>query len=413
MMCIWISVLSASPTALIWLGTTPAGLVNGTLMATAAKPTFAAERRLRFRYFEGAECVHGYNNSAYYINDDPTKYTYDGYDVFPQTDSAIRFMQQQRQAPFSLTLSLGPPHFPLHSAPQKYQDLYDPATIALRPNVDENCQADEVGVREDTAGYYAHCTAIDDAIGQIIAFLDESGLADNTIVVFSSDHGDMMYSHGMIHKQKPFDESILVPLLIRPPRQWRTAGHCQPSVINEPIGLLDYLPTFAGLCDVPYPTVAQGTDYSAAIRETGQLPVNDQFIAGYGCFGEYERGRGGREWRGVRTARYTYARDLNSDWMLFDNEADPYQQHNMVDSQPELVAEMSAKLDALLARFDDPFPPKRSCWNAGAGGLMNVARCHFPKTAVLAPPLTAAQALAFPASTGNNVSLSHDRFLRR
>ena len=100
----------------------------------------------------------------------------------------------------------------------------------MRPNVDETIDGDEKSVREDIAGYYAHCTAVDDAVATVLAAIDQSDRADDTLVVFTSDHGDMLYSHGNIHKQKPYDESILVPLLIRPPTSWQ----CQPQILINP-----------------------------------------------------------------------------------------------------------------------------------------------------------------------------------
>ena len=86
--------------------------------------------------------------------------------------------------------------------------------IELRPNVPEDIAAD---AREWLAGYYAHCSAIDKSVGDMVSTLDELGLADDTVLVFASDHGDMLGSQGMTRKQKPYDESIRVPFLLRYP----------------------------------------------------------------------------------------------------------------------------------------------------------------------------------------------------
>ena len=170
------------------------------------------ERRLGFDYFKALECSHDYNQSAYYDNDDPTMRIWDGYDVFAQTADAQRYIESQSaDQPFLLVLSWGPPHNPYQTAPQEYRDMYDPNDIQLRPNVPA-LMAEEA--REWLAGYYAHCTAIDKSVGDIMRTLGECNLAENTVLVFASDHGDMLGSQGTVRKQKPWDESIRVPFLL-------------------------------------------------------------------------------------------------------------------------------------------------------------------------------------------------------
>jgi arylsulfatase A-like enzyme len=94
----------------------------------------------------------------------------------------------------------------------------------------------------------------------------------------------------------------------------------------------------------------QGLDYSRYMRGQGENPNRDD-AAVISCvtpFAEYSREAGGKEYRGLRTGRYTYVRDLNGPWLLYDDEADPYQQHNLVNAPG--AAKVQAKLDALLAR---------------------------------------------------------------
>ena len=112
-------------------------------------------------------------------------------------------------------MAWGPPHNPYTTAPEKYKSMYDAAKLKLRPNVPAGMV--EAQARHDLAGYYAHCSALDDAMGQILATLAETGLAENTILLFSADHGDMLGSQGQTRKQRPWDESARVPMLIRWP----------------------------------------------------------------------------------------------------------------------------------------------------------------------------------------------------
>lgn len=297
------------------------------------------ERRLGFDYFKALECSHDYNDSAYYANDDPTMRYWQGYDVFAQTADAQAYIQSRaEEQPFFLTLSWGPPHNPYETAPAAFRAMYQARDIQLRPNVPAEMAAE---AREWLAGYYAHCSAIDQSVGDIMQTLDERGLSDNTLLVFASDHGDMLGSQGMTRKQKPYDESIRVPFLLRYPAKHGR----QRRIVDCFLNAHDIMPTLLGVCDLPIPDSVQGRDFSAALHE----PVGEDDGALLACFhpfGEWHRGVGGVEYRGLRSARYTYCRDLDGPWLLFDNDADAYQQRNLVD-HPD-YADIQAKLDALL-----------------------------------------------------------------
>ena len=297
------------------------------------------ERRLGFDYFKALECSHDYNDSAYYANEDPTMRYWQGYDVFAQTADAQAYIQSRaEEQPFFLTLSWGPPHNPYETAPAAFRAMYQARDIQLRPNVPAEMAAE---AREWLAGYYAHCSAIDQSVGDIMQTLDERGLSDNTLLVFASDHGDMLGSQGMTRKQKPYDESIRVPFLLRYPAKHGR----QRRIVDCFLNAHDIMPTLLGLCDLPIPDSVQGRDFSAALY----APVGEDDGALLACFhpfGEWHRGVGGVEYRGLRSARYTYCRDLDGPWLLFDNEADAYQQRNLVD-HPD-YADIQAQLDALL-----------------------------------------------------------------
>lgn len=301
----------------------------------------APERRLGFDYFKALECSHNYNRSAYYANDDQTMRYWEGYDVFAQTEDARTYIRSQdADQPFLLVLSWGPPHDPYETAPQEYRDLYNPRDIKLRPNVPAGSAAD---AREWIAGYYAHCTAIDKSVGDMLRTLDECELREDTVVVFLSDHGDMLGSQGMQRKQKPYDESIRVPFLLRYPAKYGAAGRRIDRFLNAH----DIMPTLLGVCDLPIPDSVDGRDYSLSMDE----PAADDDGALLACFhpfGEWNRNRGGFEYRGVRTARYTYCRKLDGPWLMFDNETDPYQQKNLI-GRPE-IAKVQNELEDLLRR---------------------------------------------------------------
>ena len=200
-----------------------------------------------------------YNQSAYYDNDDPSMRFWDGYDVFAQTAEAQAYVESQSgETPFMLVLSWGPPHNPYQTAPQEYRDLYDPSSIELRPNVPPEMAED---ARKWLAGYYAHCSAIDKSVGDIMRTLDKRGISDDTVLVFASDHGDMLGSQGWTRKQKPWDESIRVPFLLRYPGKYGREARETKAFLNAH----DIMPTLLGVCDLPIPDSVEGRDFSGAL----------------------------------------------------------------------------------------------------------------------------------------------------
>jgi arylsulfatase A-like enzyme len=179
-------------------------------------------------------------------------------------------------------------------------------------------------------------------MGQIVETIDKAGIKDNTILAFTSDHGDMLYSHGQRKKQRPWEESVRVPLLIRYPDKLGAKG----KEIDMPIGTPDIMPTLLSLCDLNIPKGVEGVDYSRVLAGKVKAPDNVALIECPSPFGQWLRKHGGKEYRGVRTKRYTYVRDLDGPWLLYDNQKDPFQQNNLVNS-PEM-ASLQAKLDAKL-----------------------------------------------------------------
>ena len=267
------------------------------------------ERRLGFEYFKALECSHDYKQSAYYDNDDTRKRYWPGYDVFAQAADAQRYIEAQSdERPFLLVLSWGPPHNPYETAPAAYRAMYSAPDIALRPNVPAEMAPQ---AREWLAGYYAHCSAIDRSVGDILATLDACGLAEDTVVVFASDHGDMLGSQGTERKQKPWEESIRVPFLLRYPARYGWQGRAVEVFLNAH----DIMPTLLGICDLPIPDSVDGRDFSAALAGA-PLESEAALLACFHPFGEWPRPAGGREYRGLRTERYTYCRTLAGPWLL-------------------------------------------------------------------------------------------------
>jgi len=311
------------------------------------------ERRQGFDYWKVLECTHNYNHSFYY-GDTPEKLEWSGYDAIAQTQDAREYLRARatNSRPFLLMLSWGPPHDPYGNAPEKYRALYDPESLTLRGNVPKGPVK---GWRRDLAGYYAHCSALDDCVGDVMQTLRDTGLDQKTIVIFTSDHGDMLGSHGMTKKQRPYDESIRVPMLFRcPPALGIKTRHLDVVISSE-----DFMPTLLGLCHAPIPPTVQGIDYSPYMRGEPDPSDDAALILCVAPFSDFAHRNGGREFRGIRTERFTYVRGLDGPWLFFNNENDPLQLTNLV-NQPagaKWQEELDKKLHDKLRQTHDQFLP--------------------------------------------------------
>jgi len=314
---------------------------KNTSLADGRTAFIPKDRRQGFKFWRVCECTHNYNNSLYYA-DTPVKQYWQGYDAIAQTREAQEYIRQHaNETPFVLFVSWGPPHAPYHTAPDKYRKMFSAGRIILHPNVPESLRKK---AQEDLAGYYAHISALDDCIGDILETLKEVEIEENTIFVFTSDHGDMLHSHSQTKKQKPWEESIKVPFLVRYPAVHANKG----KTIDMPVNTPDIMPTLLGLSGIAIPKSVEGKDFSGAIRGA-QSPDNDAALIMCPVpFHQWNYRRGGREYRGVRTRRYTYVRDLNGPWLLYDNKRDPYQLKNLCNNPN--YAEIQQILEKILSR---------------------------------------------------------------
>jgi len=280
---------------------------------------------------------------------------WEGYSPFAISKDAASYMKDHAddQQPFLLFVSIATPHFPHHSAPEEYMEMYPPSEIRLRSNVPEELREK---VLPEIQGYYAHCTATDGAIGAMIDQMRSLGLLENTILVFTSDHGEMMGSHGRLpyRKQLAWDESLHVPFLIRLPH-----GEAHQGVrIKAPITTPDILPSLLSLCGIEIPITIEGDDLSQLMREPDPEADRAALVMNVSPFDvNWED----PEYRGIRTARYTYAVAPEGPIMLFDDRSDPYQMDNLA-GNPD-YADIKADLERQLRRElseigEENFQPK-------------------------------------------------------
>ena len=317
------------------------------------KSFIPAERRQGFDYWKVLECTHDYNNSYYWDNDDKLL-KWDGYDAYAQTADAVNYIKARKQSdrPFLLVLSWGPPHTPFEQAPESLKKIYREKQLKLRDNVPDSLKDKAI---TDQIGYYAHITALDSCIGMLLKTLKENGLDENTIFVFTSDHGAMVRSHGLTNKQRPYEESIHVPMLIRYPKAFGNKGNTNDILIGTP----DLMPTLLGLSGLPIPAGVQGIDKSKIMLGEQKDTTEAVLIACYHPFGQWPAEEGGKEFRGVRTKQFTYVKDLSGPWLLFDNLKDPYQLKNLINDKEyqKTKAQLEVDLIHLLKQTSDEFLP--------------------------------------------------------
>ena len=251
-----------------------------------------------------------------------------------EADEAISYIynaknQRDENNPFCLFVAMNPPHGPYNSIDDTDEEIFDKYysedkikdvnTLLNRPNIQPGARE-----QESVRYYFSHVTGVDRQFGRILDAIDQRGIKDNTIVVYSADHGEMMGSHGLMGKNVAYEESYLIPLLIRYPKQLK--HKCEDLMINGP----DIMPTLlslAGLKDAT-PKDIDGVDYSYILTENEEKviekPKSSLFIHHYD---EYQR-------KGVRTNKYTFVIEKTAKGdlkkvMLFDNENDIYQLNNL------------------------------------------------------------------------------------
>lgn len=263
-------------------------------------------------------------------------------------DQAIKLLEEHKDKPFFIAAGFYKPHCPWIT-PKKYFDLYSMDQIKLpeltpranypRPALASTNPWPYFGVTPDEAreckrAYYAAISFVDAQIGRLLDAVDRLGLADNTVIVFWSDHGYHLGEHGLWFKQSCFEEAARVPLIVCLPGK-KNAGQASP----RPVELLDLYPTLADLAALTPPKDLQGVSLKPLLDDpqaTWDLPAYTQVQrAGFGGYS-------------VRTPRYRYTEwDFGKRGVeLYDQEKDPQELHNLSnDSQhADLVKQLSGLL---------------------------------------------------------------------
>jgi len=326
--------------------------------------------------FLSNNCHVNYDPQHSYFWDGDEKRFFGTWEAAGQTSQVLEYLAGigPGDPPFSLFVSYHPPHnhgggdaerYSSYDAPEEFKALYDPAKIELRPTIPDNMRQ-----RRMMQGYLAMCSEVDHHVGRIVADLREKGLYDDTLIVYTSDHGETfgaLSNHW--HKSSPEDVSIRVPLIMKLP------GNVHAGTRSDLLfGTLDLMPTLLTLLGATPPRECQGVDLAEAV-----LAQDDGAVESVPLF--YFT----LPWRGVYTREWTYSVEnidrrpsvlgtppsdvgrtvlLRRFDTLYDHEEDPHQLFNLYGHSGgkgslryrDISDELHRLMLGWLERLEDPFP---------------------------------------------------------
>lgn len=301
-----------------------------------------------------------------YVENGGKPFPVDGWSVDYEIENVEKFVSEDRDKPFFLFYSISPPHMPVADAPEEYKTMYSPDEVPLRANVFKDGEMayneewfkiylwdflyysqhlpytmdlpEGFDLRKLTAMYYGMTTWVDDMLGKLFASLKANGRDENTIVVFTADHGDNLGSHQYFNKSRLIEESIRIPFILRAPGQF---SHLENT--TQVTQLIDIIPTLLDACGAEVPEQVQGRSLMPII--SGECDA----LADNWCFIE----DASRE-IGIRTPTHLCGMRLDNDERgieseddrFYDLRSDPYEMNNLGGSpeQAELAAELKGRL---------------------------------------------------------------------
>ena len=323
------------------------------------------ERRHGFDYWYsyGTYDVH---KSPHYWDTDGNRHEIKEWSPKHEADKAIEYLQSVRdnEKPFFLMVAMNPPHSPYRSLDDVMEEDYNLykdiplSELLIRPNINP-----KLTERTVCAPYYfASVTGVDREFGRILAALKDLGLDENTIVVFSSDHGDTMGSHVEDPKNSPYTEAMNVPFIVRYPQQLKP--HISKILLSTP----DIMPTLLSVAGMKeqIPASVQGNDLSHflyARKTTKEAPQAVLYLQNQG--GDKDENGNMISYfpaiRGVKTATHTMSITIDrkkqlKKVLLFDDANDPYQMNPLQhEEHPELFALLCKEMAPLLKKANDPW----------------------------------------------------------
>ncbi|MFT5368986.1 MAG: arylsulfatase A-like enzyme [Candidatus Latescibacterota bacterium] len=306
------------------------------------------ELRADFTEFIGYQCYNDFLHGVKFYDEEGEEHWYDRHRTDVTTDIAIERLEGMKEGPFALFVSYQTPHYPEQPA-WVYDQMYKGKTIKRRPNCEdvdpyiktasppspkpkENdplYQRYGNNLDEYLRAYYAMVTQLDANVGRLLEALDRLGLRDSTVVMFTSDHGDMQGSHGLTQKSLPWEESSHVPLVVRTP------GGAEGAVVDDLVSGVDFFATCVDYAGLPPEPSVEGDSFASMVADPSKMlnrPIFSEM----------------RPWCLVREGAFKLVvqKDGFEATHLFDLEHDPYEMDNLLGKSEH--AERQLRLFGLL-----------------------------------------------------------------
>jgi arylsulfatase A-like enzyme len=294
------------------------------------------------------------------------------------TDRAVGWLKQKREKPFCMMFWFQSPHAPFWR-PRRYLDLYNGVPVPKPATFDDDLKGypgkprafanadNKIGgpytrdtqtkgnaarsLEEITKDYYAGVAVADDNIGKLFQALTDTNQLDDTVIVFSSDHGFFLGEWRMYDKRFMHEPSIRIPLLVRYPRMVRPA-----ATANEMVLELDIAPTFLEMAGVAVPKSMQGRSLVPLLK--GEKPASWRKDWLYEYY-EYPGPHNVRKNRGVRTERYKLIHyyEPPEEFELYDLQEDPGELHNLYGDprHAALTQQLKNRIEELRRETDDHY----------------------------------------------------------
>jgi uncharacterized sulfatase len=249
-------------------------------------------------------------------------------------DRTMRFLEDHRDERFFAWVGLEKPH-PTWHAPAEFHAMYDPREMAIPetfhdepvdvPDIvaESNFRADdypEEWVRNCIAAYLANVSYLDYSLGRLLEALERLGLSEDTLVIYTSDHGENLFEHALVQKHCFYEPSVAVPLICRGPKVVSPGRGC-----GRLVGLIDLFPTLADICGISKPSTLEGVSFADPLSGAPDGRGTDQFAEFYAK---------GKAERMIRTPGWKYVYTQGDLDQLYDVQADHRERRNLA-TEPE------------------------------------------------------------------------------
>jgi arylsulfatase A-like enzyme len=282
------------------------------------------------------------------------------------TDIALQYLRDRpKDQPLFLVCGLNGPHPPL-VVPQPYYGMYDPGQMEKPGNFGpipgeldgkknsfyrrlfEDHGEDWDVWRKSVAVYHGYCSYIDAQVGRLLAGLEEEGILDETLVVFASDHGEMLGQRGLWHKMQAYEESLRVPLIISAP--WIRQGERSRALAS----LIDIAPTLLDLAGAGVPLEYEGESLLPLLDGRRDKTEREYVYAEQEPLGPFH---GESDWRMVSDGRWKYVWNYGDKDELYDLEADPWEVDNLAEdvAHGAVLDRLKTNLAEWMVRTNDKF----------------------------------------------------------